>query len=367
MIDPRISMGVQVPKASQAINIYNNTLANNESIARSKQQRQQSAELFPLQKALFENRVDTLPLQNQLMKSNVDQSNIANDTAQRNFELSDIAQFSEAVVMPLLQQGNVEDLQQRLTQRRQRLISEGKNTETTDEALNMLMQGDYNGLAQGAASYVDAARRYGGATKGVSTKSYAPITDPDSGQMSIPTYNPNTGETSLVPVEGAKSLTPKQEMQNAVRKGLLEDAGEMSKDAFKQLIAVDKGVGTINEAIKAIDGGAQTGVIANMLPSFTESTIALENAANRMGLDVVASTTFGALSEGELKLAMTTAVPLSLPPKELKSWLIDKRKAQKKLARELKKMAIELGKGKVTPAEYLEKVGHSSAIGWDEL
>ena len=49
-----------------------------------------------------------------------------------------------------------------------------------------------------------------------------------------------------------------------------------------------------------------------MMPSVTEASASLENAMNRMGLDVIGSVTFGALSEGEMRLAMDTAVPRGL-------------------------------------------------------
>ena len=84
----------------------------------------------------------------------------------------------------------------------------------------------------------------------------------------------------------------------------------------------------------------------------------MENAASRLGLNVISATTFGALSEGELRLAMDTAMP-PLEPVALKKWIITKRAAQKKLGRELRTMSIALGKGKTTIAEYLEKTGYA--------
>jgi len=51
-----------------------------------------------------------------------------------------------------------------------------------------------------------------------------------------------------------------------------------------------------------------------------------------MGLDVIGSVTFGALSEGEMRLAMDTAVPRGLQPEQLRSWLSKKREAQQKAA-----------------------------------
>lgn len=109
--------------------------------------------------------------------------------------------------------------------------------------------------------------------------------------------------------------------------------------AFDQLQNVNSSISTINEAIAAIDAGAQSGIIYNMLPSVTQASAALENAMNRMGLDVVSSVTFGALSEGELRLAMETAVPRNLSPNELREWLLERRDVQVRAAEALRNAA----------------------------
>lgn len=179
-------------------------------------------------------------------------------------------------------------------------------------------------------------------------------TDPETGQKYIAITNRNTGQVKRVDVKDAIGETLQQEQDRGFRKESLKDARIVSKEAFGELKGIKSSVRTIDEAITAIDKGAEAGFIDKFLPSFTESTIALENAAQRMGLDVISATTFGALSEGELRLAMDTAMPRNLEPKELKTWLVDRKKAKNKLANELTKMAITLGKGKVTISEYLE-------------
>ena len=105
------------------------------------------------------------------------------------------------------------------------------------------------------------------------------------------------------------------------------DTGMKSWEDYGKL---QSSIGTIDEAIAAIDSGAKAGMIYNMLPNVTESSASLQNAMDRMGLDVIGSVTFGALSEGEMKLAMETAVPRNLQPAELRNWLVRKREAQAK-------------------------------------
>ena len=101
-----------------------------------------------------------------------------------------------------------------------------------------------------------------------------------------------------------------------------------ANEAFDQAANVQSNISNINDAIAAIDAGARSGLIENYFPSITEASASLENAMNRMGLDVIGSVTFGALSEGEMRLAMETAVPRNLDPAQLRDYLIRKRDAQ---------------------------------------
>lgn len=107
---------------------------------------------------------------------------------------------------------------------------------------------------------------------------------------------------------------------------------EAGVSAWESYGKLQTSLANIDEAIAAIDSGAKSGLVYNMLPSVTEASAALESAMNRMGLDVVGAVTFGALSEGELKLALATAVPQNLEPEQLRSWLVKRRDAQAKAA-----------------------------------
>jgi len=119
--------------------------------------------------------------------------------------------------------------------------------------------------------------------------------------------------------------------------GAAAQAGQLGTDAAKYAGTALENVGkvrgsiaNIDEAIAAIDSGAETGLVYNMLPNVTEASASLQNAMDRMGLDVVGSVTFGALSEGEMRLAMSVAVPRNLQAPQLKEWLTKKRAAQLK-------------------------------------
>ena len=130
---------------------------------------------------------------------------------------------------------------------------------------------------------------------------------------------------------------------------------EMAGVAIEDLAAVNSGIANIDTAISAIDSGAQSGVIEKYLPAMETSTASLRNAMNRMGLDVINSVTFGALSAAEMNLAMETAVPRNLGPVQLKEWLVEKKRVQRLAADALSNAANYLSDPKNTLSGYLQQ------------
>lgn len=136
-------------------------------------------------------------------------------------------------------------------------------------------------------------------------------------------------------------------------------AGEQSiaksGEAFDNLNKVTSNITNIDTAIAALDRGASSGMVDKYLVSTSEASASLDNAMNRLGLDVIGSVTFGALSEGEMKLAMETAVPRNLNETQLRQWLQDKRAAQVKASDALYNAAVFLGTPGNTLAKWLEE------------
>lgn len=128
--------------------------------------------------------------------------------------------------------------------------------------------------------------------------------------------------------------------------------------AFAEIGKIKKNIGNIDDAIKAIDDGANTGVIASKFPNITTASITLGNIRNQLGLDVIGSVTFGALSEGELSLALNTALPTNLAPQPLKKYLIEKKAAQEKLVGYLSKQISYLNKPGNNLSGWLEQAGN---------
>jgi hypothetical protein len=133
-------------------------------------------------------------------------------------------------------------------------------------------------------------------------------------------------------------------------------AKEVGK-AFAEIGKIKKNIGNIDDAIKAIDDGASTGVIASKFPNITTASITLNNVRSQLGLDVIGSVTFGALSEGELNLALDTALPTTLRPQALRQYLTDKKAAQEKLIGYLTKQVSYLNKPGNNLSGWLEQAG----------
>lgn len=153
------------------------------------------------------------------------------------------------------------------------------------------------------------------------------------------------------------SLEAEEDLKAKVEAGVVsaKAAADISTKAFDRLEKINTNIANIDEAIRLIDEGAETGVIKSKLPSVRAASIKLDNLQGRLGLDVIGSTTFGALSESELKFALDTALPQKLEGPELKRWLTEKKASQEKLSDYLEAAAIYLGTPGNTVAGWVQK------------
>jgi hypothetical protein len=153
------------------------------------------------------------------------------------------------------------------------------------------------------------------------------------------------------------ALEADEELKAKVEAGVLnaKEAAKISVKAFDNLQGINQNIANIDEAIRLVDEGAETGFIASKLPSIRKASIELDNLQGRLGLDVIRNTTFGALSESELKFALDTALPQSLQGQDLKECLQRKKDAQEKLADYIEASAIFLGQKGNTVADWMQK------------
>jgi hypothetical protein len=175
------------------------------------------------------------------------------------------------------------------------------------------------------------------------------------------------GQERATAIRNSEEFGADVQANRAQARGIAELSSKQVGQAFAEVGKIKKNIGNIDEAIAAIDAGASTGVIASKLPNITAASIQLANVRQQLGLDVIGSVTFGALSEGELNLALDTALPTGLAPKELRTYLVNKKTAQTKLSGYLTEQATYLSKRGNTLSGWLEKVDNKATSGQSEL
>ena len=109
-----------------------------------------------------------------------------------------------------------------------------------------------------------------------------------------------------------------------------ENVSQMGQAAEK-IDAANANILVLDEALAALDSGAGTGPISSLLPTIRSSSLWLREAQRKLGLNIVSETTFGALAEGELRLALETGLDLSLPEDQLREVIAKRKAAQEKL------------------------------------
>lgn len=145
-------------------------------------------------------------------------------------------------------------------------------------------------------------------------------------------------------------------------------AGQGIKDdtaAVDGLNGMGKTIGLYDEALAQIALGANTGVLENNFPSLFAPSISLQNVANQLGLQVVAGTTFGALSAPELKMAMATGLPTGLQEEDLADWVRRRKIAVEKGMVEIRKFLIwrgQAGNQNKTAADYQRDILHQERV-----
>jgi hypothetical protein len=183
-------------------------------------------------------------------------------------------------------------------------------------------------------------------------------TDPKSGQQYVSYADRNTGEVRRINIEGATALTPQQEAELETNRAIrLQDIETAQQRGFAMMDRAESLYGSLNtyyKALDALDQNADSGVIRQFLPAFNEATSSLRQAANSLGIDVINSATFGALSATELRLALSTELDLSLKPAELRKQIEKQIRAKDKLRNELVKSANRLTSG-IGYSDYIKE------------
>jgi hypothetical protein len=122
-------------------------------------------------------------------------------------------------------------------------------------------------------------------------------------------------------------------------------AQEEAAVAIRELRPLRLQQANIEQAIIALRNGAPTGPLQSLFPAITSAQLLLKNAQEKLGIDIVGSTTFGSLSAGELDLALNIGLDASLDEEDLARDLIARYDATQKLMEEFSSLAIEVANG----------------------
>lgn len=165
---------------------------------------------------------------------------------------------------------------------------------------------------------------------------------------------PVTGEF-VSPIGETAAQQRERKITTAGQTAAIKAAVKQGEKAFEQLRPVEEAVNLYDEAINLVQNeGANTGVIDSRLPSIKGASVKLDNLQSRLGLNVIQNTTFGALSENELKFALQAGLPTKLEGNDLVEWLQAKKASQQKLANYINEAATFLTSGENTIADFLE-------------
>ena len=184
-----------------------------------------------------------------------------------------------------------------------------------------------------------------------------------------------TGEREKVWLDSyGETILGKQE-RIAKQEALVKDkalAQEMGTQYYVKAQSYRQQVDQFERIISAVEDGALSGIIAKEFPAFDDSTAILQGLVNELGISVINSATFGALSEREMEMAMRTNINLNLPPKELREMAMEQIRARRKLAQEYEKMAKRAKfEGDGTWSSFvklsMEETDRHDAVVWSEL
>jgi hypothetical protein len=175
------------------------------------------------------------------------------------------------------------------------------------------------------------------------------------------------------PEEISKLRTAGQELElDLARRTTLEEAtgrvqGNLLEETMSGLANVNSmldNFGSAKEALRsAIDQGKNvTGFLIQYFPNVSLEAQELALAQTNLGLDVIGSVTFGALSKGELDLALSKDMPLNLNEPQLLEYIERRESALRKMKFELRKAAIYQSKSGNKVEDYIKMMEETEVV-----
>jgi len=213
----------------------------------------------------------------------------------------------------------------------------------------------------------------GGTQLGIKTSMV--FTDQRDGRQYVIKTDPNNGEVTQEYIDGATGMTEKEKIEMVQEQKALqrdEDAAfRAGTDAYKQSRDLRNQVREFELAMSYVEDGALSGWLQKKLFAMDERTALLRGIQNKLGISVINSATFGALSEREMQMAMATNLNLDLKPVELRKMILEQIRVRTKLAREFEFQADLLLREGGTYTDFIIKMldlsKKNDAVVWEEL
>ena len=249
----------------------------------------------------------------------------------------------------------------------QATMAEGRQLARQDAAANKTIQflidqgrDDLAKLVQENPEYASEAVKVAIGTQHM-PKVSAIQTDQQTGQKYFAQYDPNTKTPTRIDIPGAIGETATQkaerEAELARREAGRKAAEVRGRDYFDGAQTINRSMQIMQDArdLAASEDGVVTGVLEQFFPAFDANTQMFLSLQADLGIAVINSATFGALSEAELRLALNKDIPRGLEGQELVEYLDKKIAAQNKLYREMNRKARKLQSG-ITLGEYMDQM-----------
>lgn len=372
-LDSRIILGSNPGAVQRSFNQTLNSIGQFQDLRQQNQQRPLQNELLKLQVQQQQAQAAAQP---QILDLKIQQQQAQGRRLSQEDDIRNVATFA-LQAGPVLESGNLDQFNAMvassdlLDDEDKHLISQ-QAAQNPQQALSTLGQSVSTARQRGILGAGQGASQFGSSLtledsegnlftqtqrRNPSTGAVESVVQPLSGGQDQPvgavSIVSSTGETATGRIEREKTTAERTAKLQRKTKAV-EVAVKKGGDAFDRIEPIQTGIRNYDEAIAAIDEGAETGVIDKILPNIRESSIKLDNVIKRLGLDVVGNTTFGALSESELKFALQAAIPDNLQPEQLKKWLIAKKRSQQKALERVQEAASFLSSGENTLKDWIE-------------
>ena len=299
-IDPRISLAVQQP--TPVGDIFRGILQNIGEAQRQDIVRQQA----PVQQRLFE--LDAELIEAQQPANILAAEREASPLSQQLLKQEQMQAFdinNARALKPFLDAGDLAGAVNQLNVQKQQAQQLGLANEVNEADLAIQALQTPEGFEQiklGTDSFLQTSGVTPRAPQKTALKTFAPITDQETGQVSLPTFDPNTGKTKLVPIEGATQETQRQKQQRELKgfetkerkKARLSRGKEIKKELGDRNRNAARSQQTLFEALRlasnprtaeGLSAGIQT-QLARVLPGIDVANESnLDSALNRLALE----------------------------------------------------------------------------------